>query len=1073
MRTIAKLTGLVLVLTAGCPKPQPQPTLGPGAEEAIETAASLAALHNLDFENGLALWTADGDAFAGQPVVGDAVLTEQSVHVPIGGDYWKHLPFPVGQHGARWVSSAFVRAAEGAPRGQTRGDAPVGTLTSSEMKLPDDARFMHVAVGGGRSPEWARVELQIDARGADLAALARCDAAHAAEPLGGPVRPRDGDFVAAYVFAGDGVTESLIPHVVEICPAALGRRARIRVVDRSATAHVNVDDIFFAAARPAPRAQPVWGFADYHTHPTAHLGFGGLRGIHTLWGSPGTRADEYKDVPDLVRRDIPKCADVDGQGLNVGTNAHHGGLLAPKMINAAENRMSPDIGQATRPESNRHQPNGSDDDAERDYASFPGFLWGAHQQYHVTQLRRAHEGGLRLVAALAVHNPALEYGMGWVAREGQNPIIRVTPDVAVIEAHVAAMRKLARMNAGWMEIAYSPADARRIIRSDRLAVVLGVEVDQLGKLRPTITEELDHLVEMGIRQVTPIHAIDNALGAPAVFQDLYNTENDWLNRAPELRTYDGPNDGPFYDARRFFQVRHDEPCGPGRPPGECVLFRLSSQQNRLMIELILSPTDRHPFLLSGVPERQYDGPGGHLNAGGLTEAGRSYLRGMMSRGMLVDVAHMSDRSVRDAFAMAASAGSGYPVMISHAGYRELAMQADYSDLRDQLVKGVSVADAACILDPEARCPAALARARQRIAAVLGAHPGPGTMNRGLLPKEFDVTTRQADHLKEIGGVIGPFAGQDPVRPSADLPFADDCAMSSKGFAAAFLFAARHEGPAGVGIATDFGFHATVAPRFGPWACAAYTKVSTSLSDRLLEVLLNRDQYRFSAQRRGVAYEGLRDPAVPDFAGNEPLVPYEMGRRKHDFNVHGLAHVGLVPDMLQDVKNLGVDLAPLFSSAEGYIRMWERAWTAAGCDRDGHCNPSPRLRDENACGEGCPDAWNAGAPLQSLGRRVERCSSSRSVRIEGGTPMYGPAKVTDDERYTVYQVSQRPIRWRCEDSLEGSISCNGQPGSDRSCCPAGTRYVKVRRGENRAVFFECLAAPYEPARPRRAPGDKGK
>jgi hypothetical protein len=479
----------------------------------------------------------------------------------------------------------------------------------------------------------------------------------------------------------------------------------------------------------------------------------------------------------------------------------------------------------------------------------------------------------------------------------------------------------------------------------------------------------------------------------------------------------------------------------------------------------------------GIVEYPNDSTRGHLNDKGLTEAGRTYLGGMMSRGMLVDLAHMSDRSSIDALAAAVNGPGGiYPVMMSHAGYRELAMQADYSDKRSALVSGVKVDDPSCILDPERRCPEALAAAERRIRAVLGAHPRPGTMNRGLLPKEFDVTTVQADRIKEFGGVIGPFTGQDPVAPFAGLPFADDCAMSSKGFAAALLFAARHQGAFGVGLATDFGFHATVAPRFGPGACAAYTKVSTSPAEQLVEVLLNRDQYRFSAQHRGVRYAGVSNPAVPDFADNEPLLPYEMGRRAHDFNVHGLAHYGLLPDMLQDVKNLGVDLTPLFSSAEGYLRMWEKAWKAAGCDRDGHCNPPPRLADENACGEGCPDAWNAGAPLQSLGRRLERCSRSRSVSIEGGTPMYGPAKVTDDEHYTVYQVGAGPIRWRCEDSLEASISCEGQSSgvvADRRCCPAGTRYVKVRRGEERAVFFECLAAPYEPARLRHLPGGKGK
>ena len=38
-------------------------------------------------------------------------------------------------------------------------------------------------------------------------------------------------------------------------------------------------------------------------------------------------------------------------------------------------------------------------------------------------------------------------------------------------------------------------------------------------------------------------------------------------------------------------------------------------------------------------------------------------------------------------------------------------------------------------------------------------------------------------------------------------------------------------------------------------------------------------------------------------------------------------MGLLPDLIEDVRRDGVsdeDLEPLFKSAEGYIRMWERS-----------------------------------------------------------------------------------------------------------------------------------------------------
>jgi hypothetical protein len=51
-----------------------------------------------------------------------------------------------------------------------------------------------------------------------------------------------------------------------------------------------------------------------------------------------------------------------------------------------------------------------------------------------------------------------------------------------------------------------------------------------------------------------------------------------------------------------------------------------------------------------------------------------------------------------------------------------------------------------------------------------------------------------------------------------------------------------------------------------------------------------------------------------------------GERDFDFNLDGLAHYGLLPDMIQDAKNVGLsadELTPLFRGAEDYVAMWER------------------------------------------------------------------------------------------------------------------------------------------------------
>ncbi len=64
--------------------------------------------------------------------------------------------------------------------------------------------------------------------------------------------------------------------------------------------------------------------------------------------------------------------------------------------------------------------------------------------------------------------------------------------------------------------------------------------------------------------------------------------------------------------------------------------------------------------------------------------------------------------------------------------------------------------------------------------------------------------------------------------------------------------------------------------------------------------------------------------------NEPLRRSFAGTRDFDFNLDGQAHYGMLPDLIQDIKNQGLtpgQLKPLFLGAEQFIKMWEKAETA--------------------------------------------------------------------------------------------------------------------------------------------------
>jgi hypothetical protein len=64
-----------------------------------------------------------------------------------------------------------------------------------------------------------------------------------------------------------------------------------------------------------------------------------------------------------------------------------------------------------------------------------------------------------------------------------------------------------------------------------------------------------------------------------------------------------------------------------------------------------------------------------------------------------------------------------------------------------------------------------------------------------------------------------------------------------------------------------------------------------------------------------------------YAGDVTFTQPNLGARTVDFNTEGMIHIGMLPELIEDARRDGVtdaELEPLFRSAEGYLRMWERA-----------------------------------------------------------------------------------------------------------------------------------------------------
>jgi hypothetical protein len=153
-----------------------------------------------------------------------------------------------------------------------------------------------------------------------------------------------------------------------------------------------------------------------------------------------------------------------------------------------------------------------------------------HNQYQADMIIRAYQGGLRLAVWDVINSRALD-----LVADGQ-----MESDWLTLKDETDGARRIvASRLASIAAIASTPVEAQSIIRSGRLAIILGSEVDELGRMRPagrpwpesphsgpdSMQQQIDDLWELGIRKITPVHSVNNPIGGSALFVTKYVANN--------------------------------------------------------------------------------------------------------------------------------------------------------------------------------------------------------------------------------------------------------------------------------------------------------------------------------------------------------------------------------------------------------------------------------------------------------------------------------------------------------------------------------------------------------------------
>ena len=226
---------------------------------------------------------------------------------------------------------------------------------------------------------------------------------------------------------------------------------------------------------------PLAGIVDMHTHPMSHLGFGrkAMHGVPDI-GSiipAGTGDCNPRDFrARSIEEALGHCNSTHGgfgfevPGISKGNQC--GDYIRAGIINHA---LDHDFIHKVSIDRNLH--------GDHEHDGYPDFKYWPHQSSVLHQqmwwewLERAYQGGLRVMVALTVNSEILAEILN-----GDPPYDDKTVADIQIEETIRFVN-----NHDFMQIAYSPADVREIVRKNKLAVVLGMEVDRLGNFgKPSV-----------------------------------------------------------------------------------------------------------------------------------------------------------------------------------------------------------------------------------------------------------------------------------------------------------------------------------------------------------------------------------------------------------------------------------------------------------------------------------------------------------------------------------------------------------------------------------------------------------
>ena len=391
----------------------------------------------------------------------------------------------------------------------------------------------------------------------------------------------------------------------------------------------------------------LWGFADAHEHSGANHGFGGKifhgASFHKL-GIEHALADCEKHHGENGSKDLMSVTYKSGSG-NVAPDSFGGNLYNHLVKDEADHLTD---GYPKLSEWNTHEA-------------------PTHQSLYYKWIERAYLGGMRvMVEYMESTEVVCEAYKNLLPGDSEskscNEMVHVDHQLIKIrELQDYVDAQSGGPGKGWFRIVYSPGEARAVVRAGKLAVILGIEienpfncfVDEREAFEKCddelVRERLNSYYDKGVRALFPSHKFVNAFSSGDGNAGVLEL-GDYLNTG-RWRDYVSCEEVPG----QYWMKAH------GEGEQKSIFSKLTTVPGIKTLNGLLSDSDDPAKqALPVYPEAE-----AHCQRNGFTPLGMSLIEEMMSLGMIIDLGHTPKAALNDIIPVLVD--NNYPAVHTHGG----------------------------------------------------------------------------------------------------------------------------------------------------------------------------------------------------------------------------------------------------------------------------------------------------------------------------------------------------------------------------------------------------------------------